>query len=562
MATSITSEELIPIDCHFKVKAGPGAGKTHWLINHVKNVLATSDRLGKCGKVACITYTNVGVDTISRRLGYNSKSVEVCTIHSFFYNHIVRPYLRFIAAEEGFNLELLNGEDDRFDFSFPTLQFIKKTTGQMYADDLFLKNAIRNARWKLDSQHDVVCVTQYPMKACETRYDKKNKEYKNYLLNSETYIAYKKKAWSHGLMHYDDVLYFAYRLVCRIPFIAKVLACRFPYFFIDEFQDSNPIQVEIVKMIASQGSIIGVIGDPAQSIYGFLGADAKQFDTFSIDGMQEFVIHGNRRSTVKIIDFLNSTRTDLNQINIREDEGVSPSLFVGNHVDNYRKLLEMGIGDVCVLAYDNQNANTLKKMMNVKGVDKYLIDKFEDSNNDRKSKVFMFIKALEHAKVGNFKKSFDFMERMDINVKIAVNIVHTLLAKYDDICVMTLYDFYKYLNETFNLGMATITEGKRIHGLYVSYSYMDFALCVSHEDDYGLQRTIHKAKGDEFSNVLVCIGDEKDLSFITNSNIGNNENHRVYYVAASRAKERLFFSVPTLSDVNKAALENKGIIIV
>ena len=77
MATSITSEELIPIDCHFKVKAGPGAGKTHWLINHVKNVLATSDRLGKCGKVACITYTNVGVDTISRRLGYNSKSVEV-----------------------------------------------------------------------------------------------------------------------------------------------------------------------------------------------------------------------------------------------------------------------------------------------------------------------------------------------------------------------------------------------------------------------------------------------------------------------------------------------------
>ena len=39
MATSMTSEGLIPIDCHFKVKAGPGAGKTHWLINHVKNVI-------------------------------------------------------------------------------------------------------------------------------------------------------------------------------------------------------------------------------------------------------------------------------------------------------------------------------------------------------------------------------------------------------------------------------------------------------------------------------------------------------------------------------------------
>ena len=234
MATSMTSEGLIPIDCHFKVKAGPGAGKTHWLINHVKNVLANSDRLGKCGKVACITYTNVGVDTISRRLGYNSKSVEVCTIHSFFYNHIVRPYLRFIAAEEGFNLDLLKGGDDRFDFSFPTLKAIKKETSQMYADDLFLKNAIRNARWKLDSQHDVVCVTQCPMKACKDRYDK-NKKRRSIYLKSETYIAYKKQAWSQGIMHYDDVLYFAYRLVCRIPFITKVLASRFPYFFIDEF---------------------------------------------------------------------------------------------------------------------------------------------------------------------------------------------------------------------------------------------------------------------------------------------------------------------------------------
>lgn len=49
----------------------------------------------------------------------------------------------------------------------------------MYADDLFLKNAIINARWKLDSQHDVVCVTQYPMKACEPRYDKKTRDIKN-----------------------------------------------------------------------------------------------------------------------------------------------------------------------------------------------------------------------------------------------------------------------------------------------------------------------------------------------------------------------------------------------
>lgn len=135
MVTEINSEDRIPVDCHFKVTAGPGAGKTHWLINHIKNVLAHSDRLGKCGKIACITYTNVGVDTIVRRLGLTTKGVEVCTIHSFFYNNIVKPYLWLIADDEGFNLDLLKGEDDRFDLSYSTLEAIKKESNQRYATD-------------------------------------------------------------------------------------------------------------------------------------------------------------------------------------------------------------------------------------------------------------------------------------------------------------------------------------------------------------------------------------------------------------------------------------------
>lgn len=84
MATSITSDDLIPIEQHFKISAGPGAGKTYWLINHIKNVLHTSTRLYRTRKIACITYTNIAVETILTRLGSSSDRVEVCTIHSFF----------------------------------------------------------------------------------------------------------------------------------------------------------------------------------------------------------------------------------------------------------------------------------------------------------------------------------------------------------------------------------------------------------------------------------------------------------------------------------------------
>lgn len=548
MVTEINSEDRIPIDCHFKVTAGPGAGKTHWLINHIKNVLAHSDRLGKCGKIACITYTNVGVDTIVRRLGLTTKGVEVCTIHSFFYNNIVKPYLWLIADDEGFNLDLLKGEDDRFDFSYPTLEAIKKECNQQYAKDDLLKFAIRNARWRIDEHGDIVCKPKHAMKA----------NARGTFLSSKTYLAYKKHAWAKGLMHYDDVIYFAYRLFERIPFIQEVIARRFPFLFIDEFQDSHPIQVGLIKKLSECGSIIGVIGDPAQSIYQFLGADVTQFNTFALPHLQEYVISGNRRSTIKIVDFLNSIRGDLQQVPHRTVQGEVPVLLVGSHIDNYQKVQEIVGTDVYALSYDNLNANSLKKMMNANVQDIHLIDNIIDSNEERKTVVATYIKALEHAKAKNFKKAFDLLARLDVDIKDAVVKIQILLSSYDDISKMSLYEFYDYLNITFGLSMATLKKGQA-QTFYNSHQYSQLAMCVNHEDDDGIQRTIHKAKGDEFDNVMVCLGDEKALDFFLQPDLLKNESHRVYYVAASRAKERLFFSIPLLSNGIRKKIEKLGI---
>lgn len=548
MAITISSEDRIPVDCHFKVTAGPGAGKTHWLINHIKNVLAHSDRLGKCGKIACITYTNVGVDTIVRRLGLTTKGVEVCTIHSFFYNNIVKPYLWLIADDEGFNLDLLKGEDDRFDFSYPTLEAIKKECNQQYAKDDLLKFAIRHARWRIDEHGDIVCKPKHAMKA----------NARGTFLSSKTYLAYKKQAWAKGLMHYDDVIYFAYRLFERIPFIQEVIARKYPFLFIDEFQDSHPIQVGLIKKLSERGSIIGVIGDPAQSIYQFLGADVTQFNTFALPHLQEYVISGNRRSTIKIVDFLNSIRGDLQQVPHRTVQGEVPVLLVGSHIDNYQKVQEIVGTDVYALSYDNLNANSLKKMMNANVQDIHLIDNIIDSNEERKTVVATYIKALEHAKAKNFKKAFDLLARLDVNIKDAVVKIQILLSSYDDISKMSLYEFYDYLNITFGLSMATLKKGQA-QTFYNSHQYSQLAMCVNHEDDDGIQRTIHKAKGDEFDNVMVCLGDEKALDFFLQPDLLNNESHRVYYVAASRAKERLFFSIPLLSNGIRKKIEKLGI---
>ncbi|HOV77233.1 MAG TPA: AAA family ATPase, partial [Sedimentisphaerales bacterium] len=80
----IDSGTLLPdIERHFRVMAGPGAGKTHWLVNHIRHVVACSKRLSPASRVACISYTNVAVNEIVTRLGSATTQVDVSTIHSF-----------------------------------------------------------------------------------------------------------------------------------------------------------------------------------------------------------------------------------------------------------------------------------------------------------------------------------------------------------------------------------------------------------------------------------------------------------------------------------------------
>lgn len=111
---TIVSDTLIDREIPFRISAGPGAGKTHWLITHIQHVLQNSPRLGCNKKIACITYTNVAVETILKRLGFIADRVEVSTIHSFLYKNIVKPYLSFIANEFEFDVVKMDGHDDHY----------------------------------------------------------------------------------------------------------------------------------------------------------------------------------------------------------------------------------------------------------------------------------------------------------------------------------------------------------------------------------------------------------------------------------------------------------------
>ena len=123
-------------------------------------------------------------------------------------------------------------------------------------------------------------------------------------------------------LNHDEILYFGYRIIERNPTILYALRVQFPYIFVDEFQDTNPLQTMILSKICEKISKITVIGDVAQSIYSFQGARPTQFEKFSMPEIIEYKINGNRRSTSNIVHLCNYIRRNdtLEQKSIREYE--------------------------------------------------------------------------------------------------------------------------------------------------------------------------------------------------------------------------------------------------
>jgi len=551
----ITSDTLITdIDKHFKVSAGPGAGKTHWLVNHIKNVLHHSDKLFISKKVACITYTNIAVETILNRLGTSATQVEVSTIHSFLYKHIVKPYASFIAEEYSLDISKMDGHDETILSNYSFLTEWKQSTNQArIRDDNIVVEAFKKLQWIFDND-ELHPRTPYPFRAG------------GYPIRNDSYMEYKKMAWGKGVIHHDDVLFFSYQIIKKFPFVTKVLSKKFPYFFIDEFQDSNPIQVEIFKKLAQNSSVtIGVIGDMAQSIYGFQGADYTQFQSFSLPNMQKFELQENRRSSNEIIDLLNYLRKDLPQVPIRNKNISKPLIYVGDMIHLLAKAQFMcGDEKIYTLSRQNITSNAMKAQINGGQLNHRLLEelKEKDSNKDRRKLIYASIRAVSYAKENKFKDAIKELEKLFSrkndkldNKKKALNYLTILLNDYDNYYNTSLLEFSNFVKSEIDSSIASFRSGD-VKTFYQNNTFEQLSLCVSIPDDMSLHKTIHKAKGDEFDNVFVVLQEESHIDFLIEPKLLEDEEHRVYYVAVSRARNRLFISVPTLEENKRSLLSS------
>mgnify|MGYP001195759601 FL=1 len=557
ITTLESSDELLEnIESHFKLCAGPGSGKTRFLINHIKNVIKNSNRLTNARKIACITYTNIGVDTIKRRLGNAINKVEVSTIHSFLYRHVVKPYLWIINDEYNIPLEKFEGHSEIMPTFSIMQEWLKRTNQQYVRDYNKLKKELLDLQWVVQDG-DINLKFKYPSKL---------------MIKNDSLIEYKKVCWEKALIAHDDILYLSYKILTKNSRILEILRAKFPYIFVDEFQDTNPIQAMMLKMIADKETVVGVVGDYGQSIFSFQGADVQEFINFDLEGGKLYKLENNYRSTQEIINILNHVRNDTNfkQISPCNKTGPLPHILVGGFLDAYYKAVKIsGDKKLCTLTYRNDVSNAMKfkydSFFDSENINEPI---FTDGNSDRGWIITYTITAIEHCIQGKIKDAIKYMKiayrkTEGFSDKEALQNLKRLVNEYEKYKDSSVKDYYNnYIAGYYDI-KSKITSGS-INEYYRNLKYKKIAIGVKISDDDSLNRTIHKSKGDEFKSVLVIIpldnddfDEEKGLEFILNPNLDKEEN-RVYYVALSRAKKNLFINVPKLSKGNKQQLETIG----
>ena len=574
---------LDDVDHHLRVFAGPGAGKTFWLVKHIKDVLARSNRLTAPAKIACISYTNVAAGNILQELGPSADRVDVSTIHSFFYRHIVRPYLHLVKDNAG-NSAVDYVQVDGHDEHRPTFGAVKDwlaAVGKKNLHRFFAANCaewfryLKSLSWRRDEK-----TAQWSMNPIGGW-----KQIPEYLPTTQL-GSYKAVYWQRGIIDHEDVLYFAYRILEENPGLLPFLAARCPYLFIDEFQDTNPVQTQVTKWLADAGTIVGVIGDVEQAIFSFQGSRYEDFKTFSLPGQIDYEIQGNRRSTDSIIAFLNHSRGDnLTQKGIRKIVGEPVRVLVGSHLKSFDETQRL-VGDkhlTTILSRKNDTVNAIRRSSGLDQPDPW--PTFEEADTDRARFFWDIVGGGELAwqkqfnlgirrilrglsvRKGQFRRPIIYEnEPTELQRRaLAVGILEFLITHHGELADETLLVAYgkieAVMSQTLSgLRLTGVRKGK-FKSFAESTAYRDLVASVRLVEDTRTIRTIHKAKGAEFDSVLVVLTAEEELGRVLRPNDvpkREQEERRITYVGLSRARNCLMISVPCISEQNRAEVVAMG----
>jgi len=274
------------------VVAGAGTGKTRTLVFRVAHLVETGV---DPRSILLLTFTRRAAEEMLRRasLLIDNRCARVSggTFHSFA-NNVLRQYGRNIDLSPAFTIMDRSDSEDviqllRAEFGLNTKEKRfprKQTVGEIYSMAL-------NKQWTIP---DLI----------ERDYPHLSDSLEDLLRLYERYVDYKK---GKALLDYDDLLIKLRNLLANHEEVRRRLSDTFQFIMVDEFQDTNRLQAEIVRLLAATHNNVMVVGDDAQSIYSFRGANFRNIMDFPKDfpGTRIISLEENYRSTQPILSFTN-----------------------------------------------------------------------------------------------------------------------------------------------------------------------------------------------------------------------------------------------------------------
>lgn len=277
------------------VVAGAGTGKTRTLTYRVARLVESGI---SPQSILLLTFTRKAAAEILRRAGAildgRCSQVSGGTFHSFASSEL-RRYASLLGFESNFSLLDQTDAEDVVDLVRTSIlgnakrRFPRKQT---------LASIISSSRNCLLSISDSI-LNDYPQFV---------EELTDIERIADAYRIYKKR---HNLMDYDDLLFFFAALCDQSPEVRQKLHAQYRYVMVDEYQDTNRLQHEIVKSLAGESENVMAVGDDAQSIYSFRGADVRNILEFpdSFSQCEIIKLEQNYRSTQPILNSANALIT-------------------------------------------------------------------------------------------------------------------------------------------------------------------------------------------------------------------------------------------------------------
>jgi DNA helicase-2/ATP-dependent DNA helicase PcrA len=276
-------EAITIINGPLLILAGPGSGKTRVLTHRLAYLIANNIAPEN---VLAVTFTNKAADEMKQRV---TKLIGG------------KIYAPLIGTFHSVCLKILRKEIDKLGY---------KKSFVIYDEDDQL-NVIKKAIQKLEINKD-----QFPPKKASaiisglksefvdfTTYAENAREYFEKTV-SEIYSAYQNELKKNNALDFDDLIMLTIKLFEKFPETLNKYQEKFRYILVDEYQDTDPIQYRLIKLLAAKYRNICVVGDDAQSIYSFRNADFRNILNFEKDYPEAKVItlDQNYRSTQNILD--------------------------------------------------------------------------------------------------------------------------------------------------------------------------------------------------------------------------------------------------------------------